>query len=216
MRARATGAAPAEATPAFDGTLPPHGAIMSVFLADEEGAALAENPAFEALRAYYAERFTTLWSSYGPRSSFDPQGNVSALVVGIEKGPEALGIEAWRTGRPARELAANPAIAAALALVFEGSPCPLSGPFVRGRVNAGDGIDISDPVYLLEFLFSGGPPPVCEDAADVNDDGTLDVSDPVYLLGYLFSGTSAPPAPFPAPGPDPTPDSLAECRPSAD
>lgn len=80
--------------------------------------------------------------------------------------------------------------------------------FVRGRINDDAGIDISDPVFLLVHLFSGGPAPECEDAADGNDDGTLDISDAVYLLAYLFTGGPVVPSPFPDPGPDPTPDDL--------
>jgi hypothetical protein len=123
------GAAPAEAEPAFDGTIPPHAAILSIFLAGRTGRKdlagnrdLGANPAFRALRHYYRTRLGVLWCSYGPRSSFDARGNVSPMVVGVEKGPEALGIEAFRTGRPARELASHPAVAEAIGKVFEGRP----------------------------------------------------------------------------------------------
>jgi hypothetical protein len=209
----ANGAAPAEAPPAFDGTLPPHGAIMSLFLARKEaGEDLGSNPAFQALRHYYRSRFGLLWCSYGPRSSFDASGNQSPMVVGIEKGPEALGIEAYRTGRPARDLLSEPAVAAAVARLFERSVCPPRlRLFVRGRINAGGDIDLSDAVALLQYLFLGGAAESCADAMDVNDDGVLDLSDGVRLLGFLFQGASAPPPPFPDPGLDPTPDGLAPC-----
>jgi hypothetical protein len=207
------GAAPAEAEPAFDGTLPPHGAIMSLFLAGRSGGEeLEENPAFQALLHDYRSRFSTLWCSYGPRSSFDASGHTSPLVVGIEKGPEALGIEAYRTGRPGLELLKNASINSALSRVFEGSTHPdLPGLFARGRLNADRLVDLSDVVFLLNFIFLGGPPPDCRDAADITDDGKLDVTDPIYLLGYLFLGTPPPPIPFLAPGLDPTPDGLAPC-----
>jgi hypothetical protein len=79
--------------------------------------------------------------------------------------------------------------------------------FVRARANGDDRVDLSDAVSVLTYLFLGGKPPPCLDAADVNDDGTVDISDPVRLLAYLFSGGPAPPSPFPEPGEDPTPDS---------
>jgi hypothetical protein len=73
--------------------------------------------------------------------------------------------------------------------------------FTRGDPNA-DGLrDVSDPIALLSFLFTGGGNPSCERAADANDDGTLDVTDAVTMLGYLF--LDAPvvlPPPFPACG----------------
>lgn len=53
-------------------------------------------------------------------------------------------------------------------------------------------IDVSDLVYLVDFMFTGGPPPVIQAAADVNGSGELDISDLVYLVDYMFSGGPAP------------------------
>ncbi|MBC8187966.1 MAG: hypothetical protein H8E78_07150, partial [Proteobacteria bacterium] len=76
-------------------------------------------------------------------------------------------------------------------------------------VNGDGGIDISDAVTTLDYLFTGGSIG-CEKAADSNDDGAINVADGIALLGYLFSGTGDLPAPFPACGIDPTADAL-EC-----
>ncbi|MBT7104976.1 MAG: hypothetical protein HN940_11845, partial [Planctomycetes bacterium] len=81
--------------------------------------------------------------------------------------------------------------------------------FIRGDVNGDGGIDFSDAVTTLDYLFTGGTIP-CDNAADSNDDGTLNIADAIALLSYLFSGASAPPAPFPDCGIDPTVDAL-EC-----
>jgi uncharacterized delta-60 repeat protein len=64
--------------------------------------------------------------------------------------------------------------------------------FLRGDAN-GDGIvDISDIVYLLNYLFVDGPAPVpVLEAGDATCDGVVDASDVVYLLNYLF--VSGPP-----------------------
>lgn len=79
--------------------------------------------------------------------------------------------------------------------------------FQRGDTNDDGGFDISDPIYLLAWLFVAGSPDLaCEDASDVNDDGAIDISDAVYQLAALFVPGS--------PGPsadcivDPTTDSL--------
>ncbi len=80
--------------------------------------------------------------------------------------------------------------------------------FVRGMANNDTLVDIADPVFILDWLFGGGPEPFCLSAADANDSGVLDIADPVYLLTYLFAMTPAPPAPFAVPGLDPTPDAL--------
>ena len=79
--------------------------------------------------------------------------------------------------------------------------------FIRGDVNGDSGIDISDAITVLGYLFTGGSID-CEKAADSNDDGAVNVADGIQILGYLFSGTGDPPAPFPDCGGDPTPDSL--------
>lgn len=79
---------------------------------------------------------------------------------------------------------------------------------VRGNANNDRKIDIADSVWIINELFRGGPPTLCQDAADVNDDGQVDASDAVYNIQYLFQGGSAPPQPFPDCGIDPTEDEL--------
>lgn len=63
---------------------------------------------------------------------------------------------------------------------------------VCGDVN-GDGSetpDISDLVYLVSYMFAGGPAPVQMWTADVDCSGSEnpDISDLVYLVSYMFSG----------------------------
>ncbi len=76
--------------------------------------------------------------------------------------------------------------------------------FRRGDCNQDETLDISDPQFVLNFLFLGGGAPTCPVACDGNDDEAIDVSDPQYVLNFLFLGGPPPPAPFPAPGRDPT------------
>jgi hypothetical protein len=83
-----------------------------------------------------------------------------------------------------------------------------STPFVRGDASADSETDISDAVFVLQYLFSGKAAPSCEDAADADDNGALEITDAVYLLHYLFLGGPPPKAPFPDCGPDPTVDVL--------
>jgi PKD repeat protein len=66
-------------------------------------------------------------------------------------------------------------------------------PFIRGDANADGVVDISDVVYLLNYLFIHGPAPVPTlDAGDANCDRVVDASDLVYLLNYLFAHGPAP------------------------
>jgi len=80
--------------------------------------------------------------------------------------------------------------------------------FRRGDTNADRSVDMSDAIFGLAFLFSGGEPPVCGQSLDANDDGERSISDIIYILGFLFVGQAAPPTPFPGCGFDRTPDSL--------
>jgi len=83
---------------------------------------------------------------------------------------------------------------------------PSEGRFRRGDTNGDTTVDISDAVTMLMWLFSGGAPPGCMDAADSNADGDPDLSDAVYTLTFLFQGGDAPPLPGPTScGPAPNP-----------
>ena len=68
--------------------------------------------------------------------------------------------------------------------------------FNRGDANNDTDVDISDPLFIMGWLFLGGTEPPCLDAADANDNSDIDISDGVFLLIFLFSGGPAPPAPF--------------------
>jgi hypothetical protein len=65
--------------------------------------------------------------------------------------------------------------------------------FTYGDAN-GDGIiNSADVVYLINYLFKGGDPPVpCSEAGDVNCDGVINSADVVYLINYLFKGGPPP------------------------
>ena len=65
--------------------------------------------------------------------------------------------------------------------------------WICGNIDAnGSGTDISDLVYLVDYMFNGGPPPPNLIAADINGELGLDISDLVYLVDYMFNGGPAP------------------------
>ncbi len=72
--------------------------------------------------------------------------------------------------------------------------------YVRGEVNGDGSVDVSDPLYLLNFLFIGGDPPRPFVAADTNVDWRIDIADAIYLLTVLFVGEETLAAPYPDPG----------------
>lgn len=69
--------------------------------------------------------------------------------------------------------------------------------FRRGDANDDGGVDVSDPVSLLRWLFLGSAAPGCRDAADFDGDGEHDISDAIYGLHFLFLGGPPPPSPGP-------------------
>lgn len=64
--------------------------------------------------------------------------------------------------------------------------------YVCGDANLDDLANITDAVYLIQYIFSGGPAPVPAAAGDVNCDFSANITDAVYLIAYVFSGGPAP------------------------
>ena len=84
-----------------------------------------------------------------------------------------------------------------LTLVVRPSDAPPPARFLRADSNGDGGVDISDPIHTLLWLFAGGGAPGCLDAADADDTGAVDVTDPIAALDWLFRGGPAPPPPGP-------------------
>ncbi len=63
---------------------------------------------------------------------------------------------------------------------------------IRGDANGNGVITISDAVYLINYLFTGGPAPNPLWTGDANCDGVVDIADVVYLINYLFMGGQPP------------------------
>jgi len=61
-----------------------------------------------------------------------------------------------------------------------------------GDANGDNKISVGDVVYLINYLFKGGPPPNPWIKGDANGDGKVTVADVVYLINYLFKGGPPP------------------------
>ena len=68
----------------------------------------------------------------------------------------------------------------------------ISCDFICGDANGSGTVNISDAVYLIAYIFSGGPAPEPLLAGDANCSGSVNISDAVYLIAYIFSGGPAP------------------------
>ncbi len=64
--------------------------------------------------------------------------------------------------------------------------------YVCGDANGSGTVNISDAVYLISYIFSGGLAPSPLLAGDANCSGSVNISDAVYLIAYIFSGGAAP------------------------
>jgi len=84
-------------------------------------------------------------------------------------------------------------------------------PFVRADTNADGFLDLSDGIWILNYLFQGGPIFDCLGANDANGDGAIDTGDAIFVVLYYFGGGEAPPAPFPTCGFVPN-QTLADCQ----
>ncbi len=77
---------------------------------------------------------------------------------------------------------------------------------VPGDASGDSLVDIGDVLFLINYLYQGGPEPCVCEAADCNNDGGINSADIVYLINYLFAN-----------GPAPVPGSAAcwheDCRP---
>jgi hypothetical protein len=137
---------------------------------------------------------------------FDAEAHGFGVIHGVEFGPQELN----------HSLALTPDGNRSGAFVDSASPTPASpnvpASFKRGDSDGNCGLDISDPIGLLNFLFSGGDAISCPDAGDADDNGRLEISDAIYVLNFLFLGQRPPVDPGPTtPGDDPTLDALGPC-----
>lgn len=80
--------------------------------------------------------------------------------------------------------------------------------FIRGDCNSDSVYDISDPIRSFDELFASGPPVLCDDACDANNDGEKSLADGIYMLASLFQMGPPPPGPFPLCGVDQDLDGL--------
>jgi hypothetical protein len=64
--------------------------------------------------------------------------------------------------------------------------------YICGDADGSEDVDIDDVVFLIAYIFSGGPPPDPYESGDADCSGAVDIDDVVYLIGYIFSGGNAP------------------------
>ncbi len=64
---------------------------------------------------------------------------------------------------------------------FEGMP------YICGDANGDEGINVSDAVWIINYVFvTGSPPPDPLESGNVNCDSGVNVSDAVWIINYVF------------------------------
>jgi hypothetical protein len=63
---------------------------------------------------------------------------------------------------------------------------------LRGDANGDGQVNLADAVYIVNYLFIGGPPPDPLEAGDANCDGEVNLADAVYIINWLFIGGPPP------------------------
>ncbi len=61
-----------------------------------------------------------------------------------------------------------------------------------GDADNSGAVTISDAVYLINYIFAGGPAPNPLGTGDADCSGSISISDAVYLIAHIFAGGPAP------------------------
>ncbi len=132
-----------------------------------------------------------------------PAGEHTLLHIRYRPGPDAelgqrYGVEYCATlGEP-------PVAVVVVARGFSREPVTSRGVvvfsptrFIRADANNDGAVDMSDGIFVLDWLFRGGKAPPCLEAADANATRAVDIADGIYVFQGLFAGGPPPPFPFP-------------------
>jgi hypothetical protein len=69
---------------------------------------------------------------------------------------------------------------------------------MHGDANNDGSLDVSDVVYLINYIFGGGPAPATirngnANGSDADGSNAIDISDATYLVAFIFAGGPEPP-----------------------
>jgi hypothetical protein len=65
-------------------------------------------------------------------------------------------------------------------------------PYICGDANNDNSVNVGDAVFIINYIFKGGPEPLPPAAADANGDLSINIGDAVYLNNYIFYGGPPP------------------------
>lgn len=107
----------------------------------------------------------------------------ASAIIGISES-DCFAAPFYQMGQPVENMVSDET-----AILFDHSIILLE---MSGDANDDGGVNVGDAVYLINWIFKGGPYPVNLLEADVNCDGNPNVGDAVYLINYVFKGGEEP------------------------
>lgn len=166
--------------------------VEAVSVSGPDTLYLGDEGTYEAQLTGVNGTATYKWTVSGPAEIVGADNQATVKIRGTDLGQVQLSV------RASDGVCADVA-AAEKAIEIQQQPGGLVKP---GDMNKDAGLDISDPVAILNHLFLGGAAPYCGDGTigdpanvallDANGDSGIDLSDPVYLLNFLFLGGNKP------------------------
>jgi hypothetical protein len=82
------------------------------------------------------------------------------------------------------EDSSDPTLSDSIGLVITVTPPP----GVCGDADGSGAVAISDAVYIINYIFGGGPAPDPLTIGDADCSGGISVADAVYIINYIFGG----------------------------
>lgn len=144
--------------------------------------------------AYSGEPFWYQFSAIGGSEPYTWEKGVGQLPYGLSLDSET-GVLSGVPGYPATSYFEiivtdqnEQTDVAGITMTVETSPFE----WVCGDADGSGGVDIDDVVYLINYIFAGGPAPAPVESGDVDCSGGVDIDDVVYLISFIFSGGPEP------------------------
>lgn len=158
-----------------------------VFPPDSNGIPLAElSPVFTWTNAFDPDpldtvSYTVYLSEDSSFNQFTQYSGLTDTVVALPDSLEPASSYWWKVR--AYDLLQDETWSSA-SLSFSTMKC--------GDVNMDRAVEISDAVYIINYIFLGGGEPAPLQSADVNCDSSADLSDAFYIINFIFMGGSPP------------------------
>ncbi len=116
-------------------------------------------------------------------------GQLSAWLGPVASGADCIGTHAWANPgnfnvmAKAKDTMGAETGYSSIASIHLGVP---------GDANNDTQVNVGDAVYIIGYVFRGGPAPPILPTADANCDGNINVGDAVFIISYVFRGGPEP------------------------